>query len=426
MNDELEQAINSFRNGNEEAFSIIYELLYNKVFFIAKQHAKNDQEAEDILQESFISIYQSLPTLDNIEYFNAWLNRVVYSYFLKSIRSKQISMRVDMGENYKFDAFLPDDSSKTPDELYYEGELKGQIEIAMEQLSMEQKDVARLRFYDEMSIKEIAYVLEVPEGTVKSRINTVRKLISPLLQNQRNLLQVSTAPMIALYFKNQINMGNPLSNRDIHQDVAQIQKAARRLPSVPRFMRLSLSQVLSGALLASLPLTMMVNGTKALDLSPLQYDKSWTNQSVNVVMDGDYRSYKEGLTIIHNGQEVDLNFNQSEVDFMINTSGFVSVYHEGELILKESIDNIDKISPIVSMTETDTSILLEFNDTDSGVNYDSISMSDQYGETVSYSVNDGEIVLNKANNFSLINIYVEDMAGNIQEAIIELSENIID
>lgn len=234
MKPELIQAIKDFQDGNVKAFETIYSLQFNHIYYIAMQYTKSREAAEDVAQDVFIDVYRSLNQLDTPEHFNAWVNRVVYHTFLKSIRSKQISMRVHMAEE-NFECYIHDDLQLTPDEVFHHNQVSEDVEEVFDSLAIELQEVARLTFYDELTNKEVADILEIPIGTVKSRLNRVRTLARERLNMNDYKFRVDISLAFALFFKTAIDNAYVLKPSDVAGRILIVQaalpkKRAKKLP----------------------------------------------------------------------------------------------------------------------------------------------------------------------------------------------------
>lgn len=177
-----EELIRSFQEGNERAF---YELvtrykdkLYNFVFRFVGQ----EEIAEDIVQDTFVKLFTSADMYREIAKFSTWIYTIAANLakteLRKRKRRKMFSLQ-DMGLDEK-EYEIPSDSEDPGKELNSRFS-QGEITAAMVKLPEQFRTVIILRDVQELSYEEISRIVNVPEGTVKSRINRGRqKLISIL------------------------------------------------------------------------------------------------------------------------------------------------------------------------------------------------------------------------------------------------------
>lgn len=168
-------------NGNEEAFNQLYDTYHRLVYFIAFELCHNDADAKDILQETFIQIKQSISSLQDPASFKAWMNRIVINKCKNLFRSKR---NVDMDENdvWYQNHVIEDRFYMLPENKLHMETDQLLVHELMKQLSDVQREVLIMRYFEHMSMQEMAEVLEVPIGTVKTRLlygkNHLKELIS--------------------------------------------------------------------------------------------------------------------------------------------------------------------------------------------------------------------------------------------------------
>lgn len=170
---QIEEWIVRIRNHEELAFQEFYEEWYPKVYYIALAITHHDADAKDAAQETMIEIHHSIHKLRDVKYFKLWLNRIVISKCNRIFRKrKAITMDMEqhdamMKQEEKRDEFLP------LDHMHYQSDVEVLKSLLMK-ISPIYAQVLVLMYYEQLSIKEIAAVLQIPEGTVKSRLNSAK------------------------------------------------------------------------------------------------------------------------------------------------------------------------------------------------------------------------------------------------------------
>ncbi len=177
----FEQAlVSAARNGNETSFEELYQLYYQKVFALARMTVKNEADAEDILQQTFISAWQNIGRLADANAFNTWLQRICLNHCYTLLRKRRVRVPV-MAEIETDDAQAADAeaaSDMTLPEAYAEkADLKERLGRIIDELSDVQRQTLTLYYFSGLSVEEIARTMEVSEGTVKSRLFLARKAI---------------------------------------------------------------------------------------------------------------------------------------------------------------------------------------------------------------------------------------------------------
>ncbi len=147
--------------GDEDAFAQIFEGYKNLVFHTAFLMVNSTDEAEDILQDVFIQVYRSLNSYDPTKgAFTTWLYRITVNMCLNRRRHWTFSV-----------ARLDDIHERNLPRVSIEDESHTEIPQALNKLSVKLRAVVVLRFYFELSYAEISEVLNLPLGTIKSRLN---------------------------------------------------------------------------------------------------------------------------------------------------------------------------------------------------------------------------------------------------------------
>lgn len=164
----------SKKNKDQNFANLIEE---NKLRFhkTAKIILKNDDDSYDALQEALLSMYQKYDQLENKEYFSTWSTRIVINKCYDLLRKNKNNIQ-------PIDEVIENDINLSHyDE--YEVDKYG-IKKAMESLNEDQKLITILYYYDDYSIKEISEIMDIPEGTVKSRLSKARELLKQKLEKE--------------------------------------------------------------------------------------------------------------------------------------------------------------------------------------------------------------------------------------------------
>jgi RNA polymerase sigma-70 factor (ECF subfamily) len=145
------------------------------LYHIAIAIVNNDEDAGDAISETIIKAYANLKKLKNPDYFKTWITRILINECRKILKQRRKIIS------------LEDYPEKQREERQNKEEIKEEImdlQIAIEQLPKRQKDVILLYYYDDLSIEEIALILEIPKGTVKSRLSTARNFLYEILSKE--------------------------------------------------------------------------------------------------------------------------------------------------------------------------------------------------------------------------------------------------
>lgn len=167
---DLEKAM----HGDKEAFSRIIIQNKNAMYKTAIVILKNEDDAYDALQEALIKMYKNINKLENIQAFNFWSKRIIVNccYDLINRNKKVIDITSRLTENYE----------ETREDIY---DCEDSLVQTLEKIEPDLRLTATLYYYDDLSTKEIGEVLQIPVGTVKSRLARAREKLYEILKEER-------------------------------------------------------------------------------------------------------------------------------------------------------------------------------------------------------------------------------------------------
>lgn len=178
MNHKTKYSIQSLQSGDREAFSQIVEIYSPKIYRLALKLLGDPQEAEDVLQETFMNAFRNIDRFEGRSTVSTWLYRIASNQAFMRLRKKNptfISVDEPLadGEDFSLHSQLTDWCCLPEDELMSAEAMK-QLDVAMEELSPALRAVFVLRDLHELSTRETAQVLEISESAVKTRLLRAR------------------------------------------------------------------------------------------------------------------------------------------------------------------------------------------------------------------------------------------------------------
>ncbi len=172
--------------GSADAFEQLLLKYQTPIYNLCLRMTGNPEDAADMTQEAFLKAWRSLSSFQFESSFSTWLYRLTTNTCLDYLRSlkrrPQCSLTVedDEGEEQVLDVT---DEAPTPEEALLSAEERSQLVHALSQLEASQRQIITLRVVNDLSYAEIAEILDVKEGTVKSRLARARdNLRKKLLQ----------------------------------------------------------------------------------------------------------------------------------------------------------------------------------------------------------------------------------------------------
>lgn len=172
--------------GDQNAFSEIVELYKDKVYQLAYRMLGNRHEAEDIAQEAFLRAYINIHSYNPNRKFSTWLYRIATNLSIDRIRKKKPDYYLDAEvagtEGLNMYSQIPADTTLPEDELE-SMELQETIQNEILKLPEKYRSVIVLKYIEELSLKEISEILDLPVGTVKTRIHRGREALRNQLRH---------------------------------------------------------------------------------------------------------------------------------------------------------------------------------------------------------------------------------------------------
>ncbi len=180
------------QQGDVDAFEELIAAYEKKIINYCWRMLGNPSDAEDAAQEVFVKVFRFMKSFTGQSAFSTWLYRIASNVCLDILRKRKrqpaetVSLHQSNTEGDEF-ALPLEDSAPTPYEAAQLSEAQRALASALDKLGEEQRRVIILRDIEGFSYEEIAAVMHVPPGTVKSRINRARKTLQKLLEKDREL-----------------------------------------------------------------------------------------------------------------------------------------------------------------------------------------------------------------------------------------------
>ena len=176
----IKELVSSAKSGNKKSFDKLYELTHNDVWYNCLSLLKDEENAKDIMQETYITAFLKLDTLKDEEKFCGWVTTIAVNLCKKKLKGKveyQIDDEVLITEAETDELMLPEEYITKTEKR------KVLLQIMEDTLSFNQYQTVLMFYFDEMSIAEIAQALEISEGTVKSRLNSSRAKMKTAIED---------------------------------------------------------------------------------------------------------------------------------------------------------------------------------------------------------------------------------------------------
>lgn len=200
----ISHLVEKIKKGDNKSFEKLYKLTEREVWFTCISFLKNETTAQDIMQETYITAFLKIQSLEKSSQIRSWLNRIAVNKCKNYLKGKgEIQLDDEIFENQA----IVDERISIPEE-YISDKAKREIilSIMQEVLSDVQYQTVVMHYFNEMTIDEIAEVFECSRGTVLSRLNYSRAKMKTAIEDYENksgdrLHGVVVVPFFTTIFK---------------------------------------------------------------------------------------------------------------------------------------------------------------------------------------------------------------------------------
>ena len=172
--------------GEESAWEDLVRVHTRRVYSVCYRFTNSDSEAQDLTQDVFVRVFRTLASFRSGEgSFGVWLSRLTRNLLIDHYRRTKLERSTESIEDQLQVLEQKAGVASRTDHILAGREASEVLQSALQKLSPELREAVILRDIEELEYKEIAQVLNVPEGTVKSRINRGRAELGKLLRRQK-------------------------------------------------------------------------------------------------------------------------------------------------------------------------------------------------------------------------------------------------
>ena len=191
------KALNDFKlidlaiaKNDQNAYSEIMKSYKNSIYFTILKMIKNRDDAEDLTIEAFSKAFKNLHKFKKEFTFSTWLFRIATNNTIDFIRKKKLattsihtSLKDEAGQNIELDI---KDSNLNPNEITVKNEKKIIVRQLVNKLPEKYQNLVKLRYFKELSYKEIAHKTNSPLGTIKAQLFRARDLLFEIMKNKKS------------------------------------------------------------------------------------------------------------------------------------------------------------------------------------------------------------------------------------------------
>ena len=200
--------VTAVQNGKDGAAGELYDAFHDDIYYhILKTVDKDPELAADLTQDTFIEILETIHKLEEPLAFVTWSKQIAYHKCTAYFRKRREILLDEQEDGYSaFDTLEEDRAEFIPDEALDKEDFRDTIRAMISELPEEQRSALLLRYFNEVSVKEIAQIQGVTEGTVKSRLNYARKAIKEAVESYEKKYDIrlhcaGVVPMLLWFFR---------------------------------------------------------------------------------------------------------------------------------------------------------------------------------------------------------------------------------
>lgn len=166
------------RRGDAGAWRELIRLWERRLFYYVRRLVGGERDAWDVLQQTWLAAYRAMPSLQEPRALRAWLYRIAHRQAVSHLRHAGAAPDAGASEL--------DEASGVPggaaDDAVFSAEAAERVHAALSELSLPHREVLTLHFLEDVSVDEAAAILEVPPGTVKSRLFHAKRALRAALE----------------------------------------------------------------------------------------------------------------------------------------------------------------------------------------------------------------------------------------------------
>jgi len=170
------------KEGNQQAFSLLLDMHWNEVLFYHLKRNLNENDAEDIVIQTFSKAFDKIETFDEQYVFKKWLIAISKNVYIDFLRKKNALSSLDIRQTEESEMHkIIDETLSQEDELIREQNLAELLSL-IKKLKPAYQEVIHLRYFQEMSYLEIAANLQEPINNVKIKLLRAKKLLAGIIK----------------------------------------------------------------------------------------------------------------------------------------------------------------------------------------------------------------------------------------------------
>lgn len=178
----LELYISKAKSGNQSAFRYLLDTFWSAVYNYQLKRTQSENDAEDIAIQTFSKAFDKIDTYDEKFVFKTWLITISKNVHIDLLRKKNVSIAADTSKEQEEQAYLVVDESPTPEDKIITEQNLAKLLRDIKKLKPKYQEVIQLRYFQELSYKEISTQINEPMNNVKVKLLRAKKLLAAIIK----------------------------------------------------------------------------------------------------------------------------------------------------------------------------------------------------------------------------------------------------
>ena len=179
---QLNTYINKAQKGNQAAFKFLLDFFWLDVYNYQLKRVKNDNDAEDITIQTFSKAFDKIDSFNKKYKFKTWLITISKNVHIDLLRKKNASISIETTKEQEEKVYLVVDENPTPEDKIIREQNLAKLLRDIKQLKPKYQEVIHLRYFQELSYKEISEQINEPMNNVKVKLLRAKKLLAEIIK----------------------------------------------------------------------------------------------------------------------------------------------------------------------------------------------------------------------------------------------------
>lgn len=177
----LEHHIVKAKNGNQTSFRFLLDKFWTEVYRFQLKRNNSENDAEDITIQTFSKAFDKIHTFNDDYVFKTWLITISKNVHIDLLRKRKVSVTTETTKNQEDNVYLVVDENPTPEDKIIREQNLVKLLKDIKQLKPKYQEVIQLRYFQELSYKEIAAKINEPMNNVKVKLLRAKKLLAEII-----------------------------------------------------------------------------------------------------------------------------------------------------------------------------------------------------------------------------------------------------